>query len=395
MHHNDHRADEGRPLSDEPGFITTDACEKLAAKLSSRIHYRDEMLHAVRGRAYVVFYGCGRVFESVVESWMQYVGRPIDFCCDSNPAKWGKVFCGARCLSPQELLEIKDTCVVFVTVGHFRPVLEQLISSGFRAVHIVYRYDLVSSDFLDHQDVATVADNLSRARKLLGDEKSVRVFDAIVERVLGGGRDWQLMLDICEGDQYFPSDIVHLTAHEQFVDIGAFDGDTVADFVRRTEGLFERIDAFELDRINFGSLRDNIAHLPNSDHIRAFNLGIWDTERDVNYSVGKSQSTVGSGQATGHVVPLDAILERDRISFVKMDIEGAEPNALRGGQHIIATQKPALAVCVYHHFKHLWEIPLLINELVPEHAIFLRHHSPLEYETVCYAIPPEKAPRSA
>ena len=166
-------------------------------------------------------------------------------------------------------------------------------------------------------------------------------------------------------------------------------------FRSRTVGLFERIDAFELDRINFGSLRDNIAHLPNSDRIRAFNLGIWDSERDVNYSVGKSQSTVGSGEATGHVVPLDAILERDRISFVKMDIEGAEPNALRGGQHIIATQKPTLAVCVYHHFKHLWEIPLLINELVPEHAIFLRHHSPLEYETVCYAIPPEKAPQSA
>jgi hypothetical protein len=75
------------------------------------------------------------------------------------------------------------------------------------------------------------------------------------------------------------------------------------------------------------------------------------------------------------------------VTFIKMDVEGAEPLALRGASRIIRSQKPRLAVCVYHHFSHLWEVPGMIHELVPEHRIYLRHHTNLEYETVCYAVP--------
>jgi FkbM family methyltransferase len=389
MPNRDHGGQRQNPLRTQPNSVVESVSEKFAAALAARVHYRDEILDLVRSHRYVVFFGCGNVFKGVAETWIQAIGKRLDFCCDSNPANWGQTFCGARCLSPQELLELKNDCVVFVTIGNFRPVVDQLMAAGFQAVHLIYKYDLVNSDFLDRQDLAAVARNLSRARLLLGDDKSLRVFDAIVQRVVGGGRDPQLMAAICEGDQYFPSDIVTLTDREQFVDIGAFDGDTVTDFVRRTEGRFDHVYAFELDRINYGHLQENVARLPNADRIRAFNLGIWDSEQDVTYSVGQSQSTVGSGEAVGHVVPLDAALRGDSVSFIKIDIEGAEPQALQGARGIIATQKPTLAVCVYHHFSHLWQIPLFIHDLLPDHRIFLRHHTRLEYETVCYAVPPK------
>jgi hypothetical protein len=69
-----------------------------------------------------------------------------------------------------------------------------------------------------------------------------------------------------------------------------------------------------------------------------------------------------------------------------MDIEGSEPQALSGAEEIIKKQKPKLAISVYHKLEHLWEIPLYLKHIVPEYKIYLRHHSPLEYETVCYAI---------
>ena len=86
------------------------------------------------------------------------------------------------------------------------------------------------------------------------------------------------------------------------------------------------------------------------------------------------------------MVPLDDVLKNKKVTFVKMDIEGAEPQALRGAENIIRTQKPRLAICIYHDLKHLWEIPFYIKNLVPEYKIYLRHHTNLEYETVCYAI---------
>ena len=127
--------------------------------------------------------------------------------------------------------------------------------------------------------------------------------------------------------------------------------------------------------------------MPHHDRITTFNLGIWDRECDINFSVAKTQSTLGVGESSAHVVPLDDILANQRVSFIKMDIEGAEPHALRGARNLIATQKPKLAICVYHHISHLWEIPAYIRQLVPDHRLFLRHYTNLEYETVCYAVP--------
>ena len=74
------------------------------------------------------------------------------------------------------------------------------------------------------------------------------------------------------------------------------------------------------------------------------------------------------------------------ITFIKMDIEGSEIPALRGAKEIIETQKPKLAICVYHKPEDIWEIPELILDYVPEYRLYLRHYSITYTETVLYAI---------
>lgn len=360
---------------------------QLESLLARKRNYRKEVRDLTEHYPYVVFYGCGAILHSIVESWDKHVGRAIDFCCDSDSSKWGKTFCGARCISPSELMEIKDQCAVFVTIGDFKPVYTLLKERGFPSVHQLFKYDLEASEFLPRYGQEEVISKLCKAYSLLGDRRSELVFEAIVGRVLGAGENIDIMLDICERDQYFPPDLVKLTDHEALVDIGAYDGDTVRDFVARTNGCFDQVYSFELDAINFQALQANTLRMPESDRLAIFNLGVWDSECDISYSIGKSQSTVGSGEGKGHVVPLDEALRDQRVTMIKMDIEGAEPNALRGAKHLIQSQKPRLAICIYHDFRHLWEIPLYIKSLVPEYRIFLRHHTNLEYETVCYALP--------
>lgn len=361
--------------------------DDLAAMLIGRRNYRQEIRELAGNSRYVVFYGCGAIFSSIVDTWREYVGRTIDYCCDSDPAKWGKSYCGAKCLSPQELIEIKSECAVFVTVGQFRPVFDFLVSAGFPSVNLLYKYDLVASAFLDEQDAEVVADRLRRARNVFDDARSHQVFDTILRRALGADKDIGLMPSICDPNQYFAPDIVRLTEQESYVDIGAYDGDTVARFIDAAQGRFKTIDAFELDPINYRHLAKNVRQMAHPERIRTFNLGIWDCECDINFSVGKSQSTVGVGESSGHVVTLDAALANQPVSFIKMDIEGAELHALSGAQHTITSQRPKLAICVYHHISHLWEIPLFIRQLVPGYKMYLRHYTNLEYETVCYAVP--------
>lgn len=359
----------------------------VARLLANKRDYCKEVKMLTAQYKYVVFYGCGAILNSIVESWDEYVGRKIDYCCDSDRSKWGKIFCGAKCLSPDELMRIKSDSIVFVTIGDFKPVYNYLIESGFPSVNLLYKYDLVASNYLTTHRHEDILDRLCETYQLLGDQQSRNVFDAIVTRTLGDGSNIDIMLNVNEKNQYFPPDIVHLSENERLVDIGAFDGDTIRDFVSRTKGEFDQIFAFEVDAINFNSLRENVSKMPEQSRIKIFNLGIWDSECDITYSVGESQSTVGAGgEGKGHVVPLDDVLKGQAVTFIKMDIEGAEPRALRGAREIIQTQKPKLAICTYHDFKHLWEIPLYIKELVPEYKIYLRHHTSLEYETVCYAV---------
>lgn len=361
---------------------------QIAHLLANRTNYQEKIKRLSEKYRYVVFYGCGAIYSSIVDTWIEYVGRKIDYCCDSDPKKWGKDFCGAKCLSPQELLEIKSECAIFVTVGVFQPVFDYLRSAGFPSVNLIYKYDLVASAYLDNQNIEAIGDQLERVRCTFSDERSRQVFDVILSRTLGNDGT-NLMPSICEPNQYFVPGLVPLSAYESYVDIGAYDGDTLKCFIKSTGGVFEQIHAFELDPANYKLLDKAAQQLPYADRIHIYNLGVWDKEGEVSFNPGKSQSTVGCGESKANVVPLDKILAGQRVSFIKMDIEGAELNALRGAQTIIRQQKPKLAICVYHHLSQLIEVPLYIRGLLPDHKLYLRHHTNLEYETVCYAIPPE------
>lgn len=369
-----------------PFYFEGDIRDYIAKMLAQRRNYRDEIINLVAKYPYVIFYGCGEVFRGVLPTWNKYIGRKIDFCCDADESKWGKEILGIKCISLHDMRKIKDQCAIFVTLGQFKPVINLLKSYDFPSVNLVYKYDLEITDFLEHCNLEIMLKSLSITHDVLTDQQSRKVFNAIINRVLNPESDMGIMQKVCESDQYFPHQIINLSEHERFVDIGAFDGDTLKEFVDRTHGKFDQIFAFELDAVNFSALKKQVQLIKEQKKIKIFNVGIWDTACDINYSVEESQSSVGNGGAEGHVVTLDDTLGNEKITFIKMDIEGAELKALNGTQNIIKSQKPNLAICIYHDFRHLWEIPLLLKSLVPEYRIYLRHHTNLEYETVCYAI---------
>lgn len=88
---------------------------------------------------------------------------------------------------------------------------------------------------------------------------------------------------------------------------------------------------------------------------------------------------------TIRAVALDDIEEVQKVGFIKMDIEGAELDALHGAERTIRRDRPFLAVCVYHREGDMLAIMDYLHQLVPEYRFWLRHYGPLYYETVLYA----------
>lgn len=216
--------------------------------------------------------------------------------------------------------------------------------------------------------------------------------------------DFEGLPDPVGGDIYFPEDVIRLTADEVFVDCGAYDGDTIRTFVRRTGGAFRHAVAIEPDTLNYVKLQNTVAALPADVRakVEVHPFAVGATAGPVTFAATGTPASgvgaaavgaageVGAGDVTVECVRLDDLLRDAAPTFVKMDIEGAEPDALAGMAETIRRHRPILAVCSYHVQDHTWTIPHLIRKLGPDYRLYLRPHLFAVWDLVCYAVPPER-----
>lgn len=184
--------------------------------------------------------------------------------------------------------------------------------------------------------------------------------------------------------QYFPYDLFTHGGNECFVDGGAYNGETIADFINAVHNNYQSIYAFEPDRQNFQQLKNNTRHIAR---LHLLNAGLYSETREIGFSsLGNSGSFISeTGKDRISLVKLDDMAAELKPTYIKLDIEGAEKEALHGMKNIITACHPKLAVSIYHKASDLWELPLLIHSLNPAFNIHIRHYSLDLNETVCYA----------
>jgi FkbM family methyltransferase len=157
-----------------------------------------------------------------------------------------------------------------------------------------------------------------------------------------------------------------------------------------TSERFRRVTALEADATTFERLTTYVHTLPApiQAKVSPVNMAVGAAAGFASFNAdGSVRSSVGSGTAEVEVTTLDAISARAPITFVKMDIEGAEPLAVAGGRRAIRDDRPILAVCLYHAFDHLWTIPNALAAIAGDYDFFLGRHSDECWELVCYAVP--------
>ncbi len=172
---------------------------------------------------------------------------------------------------------------------------------------------------------------------------------------------------------------------EYFVDAGALDGGTTKIFLERYPDGHAYV--FEPNLKQFEVTKEALADYKETE---VFPYGLFDENRQISFEEcdtdAGSAKVSDKGTETVEVRKLDDVLGDKPVTFIKMDIEGSELAALKGAEHIIRTQKPKLAICVYHKPEDMWEIPSLILDYNSEYKLFIRHYSISYTETVLYAV---------
>ena len=191
--------------------------------------------------------------------------------------------------------------------------------------------------------------------------------------------------------QYF--DYFEARENEVFVDCGCFDGATCYNFAGWCGHKgFDHIYSFEADPKNFEKSKEILAPLGKCD---LYPYGTADVSKKVYFAADAFETSCiisreeaekrnFEGVEEIETVALDDVLAGKRITYIKMDIEGAEYEALLGARKLIMENRPRMAISVYHKFEDFVTLANLVLEMHPDYRIAFRHYGFDELETVMY-----------
>lgn len=185
-------------------------------------------------------------------------------------------------------------------------------------------------------------------------------------------------------------DIVRVQDGEVFVDGGAYVGDTIRSFLKvakEEKANVKRIIALEPDEMNFKMLKRAYG---NDPCVELLQKGMAKQSGTLlfceNANVGRLTDDESLATTKVAVTAIDDLPHSEEITWIKMDIEGAESDALEGARRTIQRNHPKLTICIYHSNEHMIRIAEQVHEMVPDYRIYVRHHTTSSNETVLYAV---------
>lgn len=275
-----------------------------------------------------------------------------------------------------------------------REIKVQLIE--MMSENFIYSFDFIYFDFYNHMQSYSdyrdfIIENLDEIVWLfdnLEDDKSKETLIAFLKGRMS--QDYKYYERVYSEEQYFDKEIVNLTDHESFIDCGAWDGDTIIDFMGRVNS-FDKIYCFEPDESTFKKLESYVKCNDLNKKIVLFEKAVWHKSEILKFNaIGGTQSTVCNSQNSTYVIEVEAVAlddcSFDNVTHIKMDIEGSEYEALVGAKNTIKCFKPLLTICAYHKYQDLVSIPRFIKQIEPSYKFFLRQHKPYGSELVLDAV---------
>lgn len=299
-----------------------------------------------------------------------------------------KVYLGKPIVRTEDVSE--NAFVVVTVIG--KPLLAEKRVKQFKLHYLdyfaFYKYSKIKikqvmfwNGFVD--DFEKYRSKYEKFFDLLEDDISKRQFYKIVNFRLSYEIGFMRGFKAIEDKQYFEEFLNLSKDGESFVDVGGYDGYTTEEFIKRCPN-YKLVHFFEPEEkfITFAKKR-----LEKFENINYHALGLSDKKQTVRFDVSQSSSKISdSGSIVIQVDRLDDIIN-EPVTFIKMDIEGAEESAIDGGKETIKKYHPKLAISVYHKANDFWKIPEQIFAIRDDYKIYLRHYTEGISETVMFFIP--------
>lgn len=345
----------------------------------------------------------GGVLGTTLCNWLKKCGIKVDFFCDNDRRKKGVMISGVPLIDFFELYSIKDETFVMVSATnkgkghrHNDDINWQLREFPYKMPTILKFIAFYTNDY--YLPYKECLDGAGRIANSLGDEQSKALFLELLKlRFIDNPNP------ICAHTlerfynpvQYFHSNYYQHTDDAVIVDCGAYNGDSLREFIGLFQNRFKRYFCFEMDREAYLSLEQYKMQMSPKirDKVVLYPYGVFSESGIFHYNA--LTDTLGSfinekGKQETQLVMLDEILENEKVTMIKMDIENSELSALMGAKKLVERCHPILAVSIYHSTEQFFKVPLYLLNQFPFYKLYLGLHTTVTDDTVVYAVPDEK-----
>lgn len=322
----------------------------------------------------IVLYGMGNGADKILD-WCAANDVKVAAIFASDDFVRGQVFRGYKiCKYADVVSQYEDFLLVIAFASESPVVLEHFFALAEKHETLAPHLSLFEGDeVVSFSWLAKYQEELLEVYTNLADEKSREVFASTLNYKLSGKLTY--LQSITTQREKDCQQIFHFSKEETYVDLGAYDGDTIKEFLKYTDSDYRKIVALEPDGKNFRKLQRFVEET-GLERLQLLNKGIWNAEGTLSFAAsGGRQSALQSDGKVGVLVDsVDHIMQGQQVSYMKLDVEGAEFEALSGAAQTIGKWAPKLFVAAYHRDNDLWRLPLLLWQLNKNYNIYLRKH---------------------
>ena len=313
----------------------------------------------------VVVYGMGNGADKVIDEFNR-LEIPVLGVTASDDFVRGQSFRGFKVT---KLSEFDGEFIIAVAFASSIPeVMNRIYSLCERYRVLVPCVPVFGDEIFNREFIEKNKGKIEAAYNLFDDE-SKEIFAGCVDFMFGG--ELEVLKRITTPKDEVFENILKFSNDEIYLDLGAYRGDTVEEFLTYSPE-YKEIIAVEPDRRTFKKLTDYLEDIPNST---AYQKAVYSEQKTLVFSskAGR-QSTISDKGEEIETLTIDELSADRVITYIKMDVEGAEKEAIEGAINTLKTQKPKLNIALYHRSADIFELPLQIAKINPNYTFRLRRH---------------------